>query len=69
MIVIEVDVHKRTHALAAVDAATGQLLRQQEVEARENGHLEALRWSVDLGDELVGRSRTAAISPTILSRR
>jgi transposase len=48
-----VDVHKRTHALAAVDAATGQLLGQREVDAREHGHLEALKWAVALGDELV----------------
>jgi transposase len=53
MIVIGVGVHKRTHALAAVDAATGQLLGQREVEAREHGHLEALRWAVDLRHEIV----------------
>jgi transposase len=53
MIVIGADVHKSTHALAAVDAATGQLLGEREIAAREQGHLEALRWAQELGDELV----------------
>jgi transposase len=53
MIVIGADVHKSTHALAAVDAATGQLLGEREVVAREQGHLEALRWAHELDSELV----------------
>jgi transposase len=53
MIVIGADVHKSTHALAAVDAATGQLLGEREITAREQGHLEALRWAHELGDEMV----------------
>ena len=53
MIVIGADVHKSTHALAAVDAATGQLLGEREIAAREQGHLEALRWAHELGEELV----------------
>jgi transposase len=52
MIVIGADVHKSTHALAAVDAATGQLLGEREIPAKEQGHLEALRWARALGDEL-----------------
>lgn len=51
MIVIGADVHKSTHALAAVDAATGQLCGEREIPAREQGHLEALRWARDLDDE------------------
>ncbi len=43
MIVIGADVHKSTHALAAVDANTGQLLGEKEIPAREQGHLDALR--------------------------
>jgi hypothetical protein len=42
MIVIEADVQKSTHALAAVDAATGQLLCEREIAAREQGRLEEL---------------------------
>jgi transposase len=53
MIVIGADVHKSTHALAAVDAATGQLLGEREIAAREQGHLEALRWAHELDSELV----------------
>jgi transposase len=53
MIVIGVDVHKSTHALAAVDAATGQLLGEREIAAREQGHLEALRWAHGLEEEIV----------------
>jgi transposase len=53
MIVIGADVHKSTHALAAVDASTGQLLGEREITAREQGHLEALRWAHELGDQVV----------------
>jgi transposase len=53
MIVIGADVHKSTHALAAFDAATGQLLGEREIIAREQGHLDALRWAHELGQELV----------------
>jgi transposase len=53
MIVIGADVHKSTHALAAVDAATGQLLSEREIPARERGHLEALRWARELAEEIV----------------
>jgi len=41
MIVIGADVHKSTHALAAVDANTGQLLGEREIPANEQGHLSA----------------------------
>ena len=53
MIVIGADVHKSTHALAAVNAATGQLIAEREILAREQGHLEALRWAHRLDRELV----------------
>lgn len=48
MIVIGADVHKSTHALTAVDASTGQLIAEREILAREQGHLEALRWAHSL---------------------
>lgn len=35
MIVIGADTHKRTHALAAIDADTGQLLGEREITATE----------------------------------
>jgi hypothetical protein len=48
MIVIGADTHKSTHALAAVDAGTGQLLGEREIVAKDAGHLEALRWAHEL---------------------
>jgi transposase len=45
--------HKSTHALAAVDANTGQLLGEREIPANEQGHLEALRWARELDHEIV----------------
>ncbi len=53
MIVIGADVHKSTHALAAVDANTGQLLGERDIPAKEQGHLDALRWARELATEIV----------------
>ena len=43
MIVIGADTHKRTHALAAVDAGTGRVRGSREIKADEAGHLAAVR--------------------------
>jgi hypothetical protein len=51
MIVIGADTQKRTHALAAVEAATGAVVGQQSITADEPGHLRALRWARDLGED------------------
>jgi transposase len=53
MIVIGADTHKRSHALAAVDAGTGRVRGQREIGADEPGHLAAVRWARDLGEERV----------------
>jgi transposase len=53
MIVIGADVHKSTHALAAVDEDSGQLVGEREIAATEQGHLDGLRWARQLGQELV----------------
>ena len=53
MIVIGTDTHKSTHALAAVDAGTGQLLGEREIVAKDTGHLEALRWAHEFDGEVV----------------
>ena len=53
MIVIGADTHKRTHALAAVDAGTGRLRGQREIGADEPGHLAAVRWARGLDGERV----------------
>ncbi len=43
----------RAPTRSAVDAATGQLLGEREIVAREQGHLEALRWARELDGEIV----------------
>jgi transposase len=53
MIVIGADTHKRTHALAAVDAGTGRLRGHREIKAEEAGDLAAVRWARGLDDERV----------------
>jgi transposase len=53
MIVIGADTHKSNHALAAVDAGTGQLVGERTIPAREAGHLAALRWARELAAERV----------------
>jgi hypothetical protein len=52
MIVIGADTHKSTHALAAVDADTGQLLGERQMAADEQGHLDAVKWARELGREI-----------------
>jgi transposase len=53
MIVIGADIHKSSHALAAVNATTGVIVGELEVKARESGHLEALRWARELDGDRV----------------
>jgi transposase len=53
MIVIGADIHKSTHALAAVDGSTGVLAGELEIRADEAGHLTGLRWARELGEERV----------------
>jgi transposase len=53
MIVIGVDVHKRTHTLAAIDSQTGRQLHQRTVQATDAGHLDALRFARSLGENEV----------------
>jgi transposase len=53
MIVIGADTHKRTHALAAVDAGTGRQCGARQIGAEEPGYLAAVRWARGLDDERV----------------
>jgi transposase len=53
MIVIGADTHKRSHALAAVDAGTGRVCGQREIKAEEPGHLAAVCWARGLDEERV----------------
>src|SRR5919112_710998 len=53
MIIIGADTHKRSHALAAIDAQTGAVTSQRTIAADEPGHLVALRWARELSAERV----------------
>jgi transposase len=53
MIVIGVDTHKGSHALAAVDDGTGRVRGGREIKADEAGHLAAVRWARGLDEERV----------------
>jgi hypothetical protein len=45
MIVIGADMHKGSHALAAVDEGTGRVRGSREIKADDAGHLAAIaRW-------------------------
>jgi transposase len=49
LIVIGVDPHKDTHAAAAIDTATGQLLDDRTIRARQHGFEELLAWAKEHG--------------------
>jgi transposase len=53
MIVIGADIHKSTHALAAVSADGGTLAGEREIRADEAGHRAALHWARKLDRERV----------------
>ncbi len=53
MIVIGADIHKSTHALAAVSGDGGVVAGELEIRADESGHRAALRWARELDEERV----------------
>jgi transposase len=53
MIVVGVDTHKGSHALAAVDEGTGRVRGHREIKADDGGHLAAVRWAHSLDHERV----------------
>jgi len=53
MIVIGADIHKSTHALAAVSGDGGTVAGELEIRADDGGHRAALRWARDLDQERV----------------
>jgi hypothetical protein len=53
MIVFGTDAHKRLHTVAAVTAATGELLGEQTVQVGAKGATVLLRWARGLGAERV----------------
>ena len=53
MIVLGADTHKRSHTIAAVAAATGELLGEQTVQVGAKGFAALLLWARGLGGERV----------------
>ena len=53
MMVIGVDTHKSSHAMAAVGADSGLLASEREIAATEDGHRQALSWARALDPERV----------------
>src|SRR3954451_24509555 len=53
MIVVGADMHKRSHTLAAVGAATGELLGDTTVAVGDRGFAAALDWAAGLGAERI----------------
>ena len=53
MIVLGADTHKRSHTIAAVSAATGELLGEQTVQVGAKGFAALLVWARGLGGERV----------------
>jgi transposase len=69
MIVIGVDVHKRTHTLVAVDGQTGREQAQREIKATDAGHLVALRFASELAGPVVWAIEDCRHVSRRLSRR
>ena len=53
MIVLGADAHKRSHTIAAVSAATGELRGEQTVQVGAKGFAALLTWARSLGDQRV----------------
>ncbi len=70
--VIGVDAHKRTHTMAAVDAG-GKAVGEKTVAATTEGHLAALRWTLnEFGHELIwavedSRAMTARLERDLIN--
>ena len=53
MIVLGADTHKRSHTIAAVSAATGELIGEQTVQVGAKGFAALVAWARGLGRERV----------------
>jgi transposase len=53
MIVLGADTHKRSHTIAAVSAATGELLGEQTIAVGRHGFAGLLRWARALDGDRV----------------
>src|SRR3954468_15556983 len=54
MIVLGADTHKRSHTIAAVGAATGELRGEQTIQVGRRGFGALLRWARSVDGERVG---------------
>ena len=61
MIVLGADTHKRSHTIAAVSAATGELVSERTVQVGVKGFDTLVVWARELGTERCGRWRTAGM--------
>ena len=62
MIVLGADTHKRSHTIAAVDSATGQVLGDKTIGVGARGFAALLLWARGLAASGSGRWRTAGMS-------
>jgi len=67
MIVLGADMHKRSHMIAAVGSATGELLGERSVQVGVRGFGELLVWARGWMASGSGRSRTAGMCRDPLS--
>jgi transposase len=63
MIVLGADTHMRLHTVAAVVAATGELLGEQTVQVGRRGFGALLRWARGLDGDRVWALEDAGTSP------
>jgi transposase len=63
MIVLGADTHKRSHTVAAVVAATGELLGEQRVQVGGRGFGVLLRWARGLDGDRVWALEDVGTSP------
>jgi transposase len=68
MIVFGADIHKRSHTVVGVAAATGELLGEQTVQVGRRGFGALLRWARSLdGDRVWALEEGLSVAP--MSRR
>jgi transposase len=53
MIVLGADMHKQSHTVAAIAAATGELLGEKTVRVGDDGFLALPDWASSLGEDRV----------------
>ena len=67
MIVLGADMHKSSHTITGVAAATGEMLGDKTAKVGTRGFGEILYWARGLGADRAGRWRTAGMCRAPLS--